>query len=251
MHKVRLLILACLALFAFGAFAAQAAMAEDTKFPEVLLLSGNASEVEATLKGGKSTLEAASGKTITAETVESTLKGCKAESGKELDFSLCAPVLLDFHGVKKEAVECRSEMTNKEQKDPIGLVLVWVDLHLANEKVGSELEPLLLFKVLGALALETSEELQLNCGGVAEHVKGVIACLLTPGLEDIPATTGILTISCKIKAPKTGEGEKGECELLCEWLTNTFLANLGLGFEKAWMSAEATGSPNKDILIDD
>ncbi len=250
MRQVRLLILACLALFAFGAFAAQAAMAEDTKFPEVLLLTGNASEAEATFKGGQSALETASGKTIAAESLEFTLKGCKAESGKELDFSLCAPVLLDIHGLKKEAVECRSEMTNKEQKDPIGLVLVWVDLHLANEKVGSELESLLLFKVLGALALETSEELQLNCGGVAEHVKGVIACLLTPGLKDV-ATNENLTISCKIKAPKTGEGEKGECELLCEWLTNTFLANLGLGFEKAWMSAEAKGSPNKDVLIDD
>ncbi len=254
MHKVRLLILACLALFAFGAFAAQAAMAEekDPTVPKVLILTGEAKNVSDTFTGGETKLEAASGKSLKSATIEATLEGCKAEESSLLDFTLCGPILLDFHEVKTETgVECRSEMLNKEQKDPIGLVLVWVDFHLAAEKVGAELEPLALFKVLGALTGESPEELQMNCGGVVEKVKGVIACLLTPGLKDV-ATTEKLAILCKIKGTKTGEGEKGECELLCEWLTgNPFLANLGKGAEPAWMNVHAEGSPSQDVLIDD
>lgn len=247
MQKVKLLILSALALFAFGAFAATA-YGEDGA-PKLLLLSGNVSELEGTFKGGASILESAKGLQLKGSTVEGTLKGCK-EDGGALDTSLCGPVLLKFTGVKKEKVNCHSEMLNEEQKDAAEVVLVWTDLHLAaEENAAKELQPLLLFKVLGALSGESPEEIALNCGGVKDKVKGVIGCLLTPGLTNV-ATTSELTLACKIK--EKGKPETGTCEKLCEWLKEfPFLASLGNGFEGAWMTIEAKGKLNKDVFIDD
>ncbi len=249
MRKVRLLILAALALFAFGAFAVTAAYGVEDGAPKLLLLEGKASELEGTFKGGASTLESANGLSVTGTSVEGTLKGCK-EDGGPLDTSLCGPVLLTFKGVKKAKVNCHSEMINEEQKDAAEVVLVWTDVHLAaEENAKKELQPLLLFKVLGALTGESPEEIVLNCGGVKDKVKGVIGCLVSPGLVNIPVTTEI-TIACKIK--EKGKPETGVCEKLCEWLTEfPFLANLGNGFEAAWMTIEAKGKLNKDVFIDD
>jgi hypothetical protein len=246
MRKVRLLILSALTLFAFGALAA-AAYGEA---PKLLLLSGNVSELEGTFKGGASILESANGLQLKGTTIEGTLKGCKEESGSATDTSLCGPVLLTFTGVKKEKVNCHSEMLNEEEKDAAEIVLVWTDLHLAaEENAKKELQPLLMFKVLGALSGESPEEITLNCGGVKDKVKGVIGCLLTPGLKNVQ-TTEELTIACKIK--EKGKPETGTCEQLCEWLKEfPFLANLGKGFEEAWMTIEAKGKLNKDVFIDD
>jgi hypothetical protein len=53
--------------------------------------------------------------------------------------------------------------------------------------------------------------------------------------------------STPVTTPSTGN-----CEVLCEWLTTApFLANLGNGFEDAWMKLAIKGIFNKDVFIDD
>ncbi len=155
---------------------------------------------------------------------------------------------LTFKGVKQGKVACRSE-SSTGTKDAIETVLVITDLHLASEKTsGGELEPLALFKVLGQATGET--ELTINCGGVKDKVRGTIGCLLTPGLSTVAAGSNF-TIACKQNAT-THDKETGECEQLCEWLTeHPFESNLGNGFEDSWMTVNATGGLNFSAYIDD
>jgi hypothetical protein len=249
MTRVRLVVIAAMALFAFGAVSASMAQAEALA-PEVLCLENCAKTIEATFKGLASELSTLGGLALTGETVKGTLTLCKPLEGNEKDFNLCEPVLLTFTGVKQKKVACRSEMGNGEEKDVIETVLVATDLHLASEETsGGVLQPLVLFKVLGALPGEESNELTINCGGVKNKVKGTIGCLLSNGLENIP-TTKEVTLACELNA--SHDAVTGKCEVLCEWLTTApFLSNLGNGFEDAWMKVSATGKFNKDVFIDD
>ncbi len=252
MRKIKMLILAAMALFAFGAFAASA-FAEDGA-PRLLLLSGNVTKLNGTLKGTNSTLETVGGLQLTGETVKGKLENCKETEGSTADTSLCGPVILEFTGVAKKTAKCHSEMANKEEADNAekGIVLVATDVHFAaEENSAKELQPLILFKVLGALSGESPEELTINCAGVITKVRGTIGCLLTPGLANI-AANGEETLKCKIK--EAGKPETGTCEKLCEWLTeHPFEAKLGTSFEGAWMTAEAKGalSTEDDIFLDD
>ncbi len=241
-------ILAALALFALGALAAQPALGEDGQ-PALLLLSGNVTTMEGTLKGGGSTLESVGKKTIVGTAVEGTVKGCKELEKSTTDTSLCGPVQLKFTGTKKEEAACRSESGTGE-KDPIETILVSSDLHFASAETASkELRPLLLLKVLGQVSGES--EVIIVCGVVKVKVKGVDACLLLPGLTSI-AAGGSLELKCKQSA---GDPELGTCEKLCEWVKEfPFEATLnGKTFECAALSATASGalSSKNDIFLDD
>jgi hypothetical protein len=248
MKTAKLLVFAMLALFAFGTVSAAVASAEE---PMLLILEGESvTKLGGTFTGGESHLTTLGGKALTSEKLEWDVENCK-ESVNKKDTNLCGPVLVEFKGVKQNGVNCRSEMQNGEEKDPIGSVFVETDLHLASEKTtGGQLRPLLLFKVLGALFGESPEELTINCGGVKDKVRGVIGCLMEPGLTTV-ANTGQYTVHCFQNAT-THDAETGECEQLCEWLTeHPFEANLGAGFEDAWMNVESKGSLNFSSFIDD
>jgi hypothetical protein len=85
---------------------------------------------------------------------------------------------------------------------------------------------------------------------VKNKLKGTLACLLSNGLENI-ATTKEVTFACEVNA-STHDPVTGKCEVLCKWLEEApFLANLGNGFEDAWMKLSMRGSFNKDVFIDD
>ncbi len=251
--RPRVGLLAGVTLLILGASMPAFALAEDGS-PRILLLSGNVEEMAATLKGEEWKLETVGGVAITSQSVEFLVKGCKAESGSSADTSLCGPVVVAFTGIKKKTANCHSEMANKEEGDSAekGTVLMWADMHIAaEENSAKELQPLLLFKVLGALSGESPEELTINCAGVITKVRGVLGCLLTPGLTNI-AAEGRLTLSCKIKGK--GEAETGKCEKLCEWLTeHPYEAKFSSTFERAWMEGEAKGclSKENDLFLDD
>jgi hypothetical protein len=171
-------VIAAMTLFAFGAVSATTAQAEALA-PVFLCLENCSSTIEATFKGGATELSTLAGKTLVTTTISGTLKNCKELKENKKDFNLCEPVLLTFAGWKQGAVNCRSEMDNGEEKDAIETVLVATDLHLASEETsGGVLQPLVLFKVLGALPGEASGELTINCGGVKNKLKGTLGCLL-------------------------------------------------------------------------
>jgi hypothetical protein len=246
MRYLKVLVAAAMAMFAFAAVGTALASAEDPNSPSMLLLEGKVSDLTSTMKGGKSNLSTLAGKELTGTALEGKLKGCKPIGTNEKDTNLCEAVL-DFTGVKQGAVACRSENA-KAEKDPVETVLTIVDLHLASEQTASgELQPLLLFNVLGMSGGEA--ELTIVCGVVKNKVKGVIPCLLLPGLTNIPVTQEA-EIKCALNA--SHDQETGKCEQLCEWLTEKpFQSNLGAGFEDAGMNATAKGTLSKDIFIDD
>ncbi len=246
MSKAKLLLFAMFALLAFGAVSAAVASAEDANSPMLLVSTGKVSELAGTAKGTTSMLAALAGKSLSGTGIEGKVKNCKpSATAGEKDTNLCE-ALLSFTGVKQGTVACRSEST--AGKDPVETVLVLTDLHLASEKnAAGELQPLLLFKVLGVAA---EEELTIVCGTVKDKVKGVIGCLLTPGLTTV-AAGGTFEVLCKQNAT-SHDPETGECEQLCEWLKeHPFESNLGAGFEDSWMGVHATLTFNLGVFIDD
>jgi len=94
MRQVKLLGLAALALFAFGAFAASSALAveaEETNNPRVLVLEGKASELAGTLTAVAPIklvpLEEA--KTISSTGATLKFEKCENIAGNEKDSNLC------------------------------------------------------------------------------------------------------------------------------------------------------------------
>jgi hypothetical protein len=250
MRRVKLLFFSALALMAFGTVGTTVASAADEGTPQVLCLVAGCQNLEGTLKGGASELVTLSGKVISGETVEGTLKNCEAVAGTgEKDILLCKDVPIDFTGVKSGGANCKTE------GDAVGVVLVLLDLHMADEKsTGGVLQPLLLFHILNS-KLELLEVV-ITCGVLKVLVKGTIGCLALPGLVNIPTTQEVEVLCKLLKKEKEGkkeiDPETGTCEVLCELLEkNPFLANLGGGYEDAWMSIHAKGKLNKDIFIDD
>ena len=85
------------------------------------------------------------------------------------------------------------------------------------------------------------------------QLKGTIACLLLPGLENIPVG-GIVSILCKVSS--SHDPEIGHCEpiALCEVFGGPIeaLADFnGKTFEHVWWLLHLEGTLNKDIYIDD
>jgi hypothetical protein len=248
MRQLKLLGLAALALFAFGAFASSAMAVE----PEILCLVAGCEKLEGTLKGGVSSLVDLSGKTIEGKTAEAKLKGCKNDPVSETDVNLCVDVPLTFTGTKKGAVACRSENAKGEKSKNVEEINTLLDLHEASEETSAKvLQPLLTALVLGS-ALEA--ELIINCGGVKAKVKGIIACLLLPGGENIP-TTKEVTVLCQVAERKEKEFDPitGTCTVLCSDLGTIGLSSSldGTNFVDSWENIELKGTLNKDVFIDD
>ncbi len=85
MSKVKLLLFAVLALFAFSAVSAAVASAEDPNSPELLILEGTSvTKLEGKFKGGASELATLGGKTLTGTEVTATefLHAKKAQAQK-------------------------------------------------------------------------------------------------------------------------------------------------------------------------
>jgi hypothetical protein len=255
MHKLKLLCLTALALFAFGAFAASA-FAEE---PAILVAEGKVSELTASLKQstaeGKTIqlIQLSGEKTISAKEAVATLKNCKEITGKPADTNLCEDQVLEFKGVKQEEVACRSENA-KGEKDAVETVLTLLDLHVVSQKDSEgKLVPALQVRILGT-ALE--EEVIFNCGTTKIQVKakegekraGVIECLFGPGLT----TTKKVEVLCKVNAT-THDPERGTCEVLCTDFGAVGLeANLdGKKFKDVWELIHLLGEFNKNVLIDD
>jgi hypothetical protein len=247
MRTVKLLGFTALALLAFGAFTASAFAVEDGK-PQILCLVAGCETLEGTLKGGASRIEDLAGKTIAATASEAKLKGCKNDEAGTKDVNLCVDVPLALTGFKKEAVACRSENA-KGEKDAVETVLTLLDLHMAAEETSAKvLQPLLTAQYLGT-ALEA--EVTIVCGVVKSKVKGVLACLLLPGLANVQITEKV-TINCEVNIT-THDPVTGTCTVLCEDLGKIGLIATfdGKTETDAWENIRLEGSLNKDIFIDD
>jgi hypothetical protein len=247
MKVVKSLVIATMALCLVGVVAAATAQAEEPVllcFPEKCLegLEGHFREAAA------NALVTLADKEIAGTGVEGKIKECKELGSSKKDTTLCN-MSIAFTGMRLGKVACRSE-TSGGTKSPVEEVAVQLDLHFAAEMTGGgALQTLILLKFLGVAGGE--EELIVNCGGVKEKAKGALACLLLPGLTAVAANTEQFEILCKLNAT-SHDPETGTCELLCEWLKeHPFEANLGAGFEDAWMNIRATGAFNREVFLDD
>jgi hypothetical protein len=245
MKTVKLAALAALALLALGALMAPSASATDENTPQLLVLAGEAKELEATLKGGESKLEDLAGKTFRVTATTATLNKCTNEAGKAKDTTLCQ-ALLTLTGFKKEQVNCRSE-TLAKAKDAIETILEKLAVHFAaglNLPVSDELVPIFTAQILG---VDGATDLEINCGGVIVKVLGVLACAAGPGLVN----TSKLEVLCKI-LEKTHDAEKPDCTVLCEAFGPIGVkSTLGVEPNDAWESIHLEGEANKDFFIDD
>jgi len=247
MRSIKLWILAGMAMMAFGAVGAAAASAEDGP-PEVLcFVKGCIGELEGKYAGGAAFLSDLAGNLISATSVQITVKGCKELTGSEgKDGNLCNNQTITFEGIEAKKAKCNTP------GDAAGIALVKGDGHLAAElnAAKTELEPLLLARILNAKEAFGPIILECALGTVKIEVKGTIACLVSPGLTLIP-TTKEGELSCKVNAT-THDPETGECELLCEWLKEEpFQSKIGAAFEDAWMNGSGKGKTNKEVFIDD
>jgi hypothetical protein len=253
MRLVKLWALAALALLAFGVVGTAAAGAEEGKdgAPEILcLVTGCVKELKAEFltdsTGGTTQLLGLGGLGVTATDAHTVLEKCTPLDETEKDTNLCKDQTIDFHGVEFKKLKCSTA------GDESGTALLLLDVHIAAEEepIKKILEPLILAKILNS-ALK-AEPVTITCGGgVAKfEVRGTVACLLLPGLKEIP-TTEMVEILCKINTT-THDPETGKCELLCEWLEKEPLeANLNGKFEDAWQLIHLLGFFNKTIFIDD
>ena len=247
MKVVKLWILAAMAMMAFGAVGAAVASAEDGP-PEILcFVKGCIKELETTFKGEASFLSDLAGLTITSTSAKTTVAGCKELTGSEgKDGNLCTNQTILFEGTESKKAKCNTP------GDAAGVVLVKLDLHLAAElnAAKTELEPLLLSRILNAKEEFGPIIIECALGTIKLEVKGTAPCLLLPGLTLIAVTTE-LEVSCKINTT-THDPETGECELLCEWLKEApFQSKLAAAFEDAAMNIKLKGKFQKEIFIDD
>jgi hypothetical protein len=248
MKKLKLVGFAALALLAFAAFSASSALAE-TGSPQ--LLATNVLTLAGTFTaaaGGDIKLVSLSLKNdMLATSAEIKLKNCKHE-GTEKDTTLCEDVPFAIKGYK--SVGTNLACTNGAAEEVKGLL----DLHFASEESEKTLKPLLLAKVLGgANGTSLTEPLEFKCGGVITvQEKGVLACLVSPGLTSV-AAGGEITILCKVSA--ASDPELGKCEDLCEDFGKTtgFEAsfNGGKTFEDVNELVHLKGTLNQEIFIDD
>jgi hypothetical protein len=254
MRKLKLMGLAALALFAFGAYVATGAYATETlekeaNNPRILCLVGPCSALKIPLKSKTGTVPSLVTlvNTITSTSATVSLEGCDAITGEELDINLCKDVKADFFGVKFKESNCRSENA-KGEKDPIETVLALLDIHTAaGTNAAKELVPIITAQVLGT-ALEAS--VTFVCGVVKIKVVGTLGCEASPGLTKIP-TTALLTITCKTNAT-TGDPEIPTCTVLCADVGTVGLkSTIGEAEEDAWEKITLEGNPSKDIFYDD
>jgi hypothetical protein len=240
MHRSKLFGLALLALLVLGVVASASYAVE----PQILVLTGKISELQATLKstGTAQLINLTGEKTIEAKGAEVKLKGCE---GTGTDTNLCNNVPITFTGVKQVGgPACRSEDKNGN-KDPVETVLALLDLHLSSEKATKgELQALLLARVLG-LGKEVEEEVKFVCGLLKIKVTGVVACLLVT-----KESGAAVEVKCSVNA--SHDKEIGTCEVLCDEFGKVLGLTGEYGSEKldAWESITLEGKPSSDIVVD-
>jgi hypothetical protein len=263
MIKLKLPGIAVVGLLALGAFAASGAYAEEKEEankPQILVLAGEAKELEGELTGKNVQLTQLNGeKTITATKVALLLKNCENLKENTKDTNLCNLVPLHIEGYKQGEVACRSE-NNKGEKDPVETILALLDLHVGAGKAfeGKSLAPVIFAKILGTA---DEEELRYNCGLVKIQVKGgtekepkgaaVMLCELGPGLASIPTTSSV-EILCKVNST-THDPQPPTCEVLCtDFGAVGLFADLdGKTFKDAGWLMHLEGKLSKDVFIDD
>ncbi len=253
MRQLRLPLLATLLLLAISAIAASTASAE---LPAILLLTKGVTSLEATFEnkeekeGVVHVLETTGKKSFTSTGAKLKWKGCLPLEGKEADTNLCHEGLLTFEGTKFEAASCRSE-NGLGEKDAVGVILAKVDMHLADEKSTAKLlVPLLMLKLE---AVDKAKEIIVNCAGIKDKIKGIVGCLMLPGLKQI-AANGEITIECEQENGKQITGTCEETKELCEELAKKPLEiNFGTAFEKAGLEFNPLlkGSFPIETFIDD
>jgi len=244
MRSIKLWILAGMAMMAFGAVGAAVASAEDGP-PEILcFVKGCIGELEGTFTGGAAFLSDLAGNLINATSTTITIKGCKELAGSEgKDGNLCNNQTIRLEGFEAKKAKCNTP------GDAVGVVLIKLDLHFAAElnAAKTELEPLLLERILNAKEAFGPVIVECALGTVKIELKGTIGCLLLKGLT----LAKLFELTCKVNAT-THDPETGECELLCEWLKeDPFQSKIGAAFEDAWESITLKGEFNKEIFLDD
>lgn len=244
MKIVKLWAVAAFALFAFGSLGTAVASAEDG-VPMILCLVENCSkELEGTFKleaGGTWTEEDLNGDQMTAKGAEITVKACEATTGKDTNF--CKDQKLILTGAEHNGVKCNTE------GDAAGTIKMLLDLRVAAElnAAGTELEPLLIMKILKA---NLTAGLVYKCGVMMFEIKGDVGCLVIPGLTQV-AANGTVEVLCKLNK-KTHDPETGKCELSCEELEKEPGEDNQSGkFVDMWWNFHLVGEFQKDIFIDD
>jgi hypothetical protein len=248
MHRIKLMGLALLAIFAFSAVAAAIANAEE---PRLLTLTGAVSSVVYKGKSEKITpkLETEGGKTITCTTasVEAKFSAISKELEKDSEKGTAN---IEFTGCKQGKVACRSENKAGTEKDAVETILTpLTTLGGDEESTESTLQFFIANKIAPA---DGSGILFLNCGAVKEEIKGDVPCLVSPALTEIEKGATV-TILCQ---QEKGKGKFGTCKAnatTCEELKNNpLVANLGTGkFEGSAEEIHVVGSFNEMVFLDD
>jgi len=256
MKQLRLLVLAMLALFAFGAVSAAVASAEvelEAKPPALLVLDKEKVE-ELTYKGSSAVASKIEGsktkKTIECGAVEANIaaKGLKPLSAIRIADTAKGEATIDFTKCKQGGVACRSE-TTAGVKDAIETLLVLVDIEFGTEETAKkELQAIIIVTVLGE---DNKPVLFINCGGVKDEIKGNFILLIEPPLKELEAGTAV-TIKSEQKEGKPVTGTCLEPVAGCERVTKEPLtANLGGGVETAGEQFSISGTFNKMVFLDD
>jgi hypothetical protein len=165
MKRIRILGLAMLALFAFGAVVAATAAAEEKEPAGLLFLEKEGPPVKMEGTGGTATLETLPGGAkivCTANTFKATA-GVKGETHVTL-----GTVTIDFTGCTfgaEGAISCSSE-TEAGVKDAAKTILVEADLHFVSLETSAG-------KLVPGLFVMLLKDVIINCGGTKILVLGI------------------------------------------------------------------------------
>jgi hypothetical protein len=248
MRRIKVLGLAMLALFAFGAAIASSASATE---PGLLFLTGEAPPVKISATGGVAKLVTPAG-TIECQTnsTAAELTKAEAEAKKETTHVTLIHGVIDFEGCKEGKLACSSE-TEAGVKDAKELILVIVDIHFVALLKGTELVPGILVLVAKSAA-EKAKPLIINCGGGKVLVLGVAIGNVSGtnlGKEDTKEVT--LSFIKKSELLGCDTADTLCVNLIKEW---AFEGSLGANFAGTYQSAEqiatATATISPMVLID-
>ena len=243
MKRIRILGLAMLALFAFGAVVAATAAAEEKEPAGLLFLEKLGPPVTFEGTGGVATLTTLPGKaeiSCTANTFKATA-GVKGETHVTL-----GTATIDFTGCTfAKTIACSSE-TEAGVKDAAKTILVEADLHFVSlETSAGKLVPGLFVMLLKTVII--------NCGGTKILVSGIAI----GEIEGASATTEVAKIDLNFVAiPKLLACDKNdklckeEKEKFACATSGSLCANVTGTVEPADQEAKASVKISPSVLID-
>jgi len=243
MKRIRILGLAMLALFAFGAVVAATAAAEEKEPAGLLFLEKEGPPVKFEGKGGEASLTTLPGgaKIVCVANTFTATAGVKGETHVTL-----GTTTITFTGCKfAETIACSSE-TEAGVKDAKEVILVEADLHFVSlETAAGKLVPGLFVMLL--------KDVLLNCGGTKILVLGVAI----GEIEKASATADVTEIGLNFVAiPKLLACDKNdklckeEKEKFACAASGSLCANVGGTEEPADQVAKATVKISPMVLID-